>query len=89
MTQTIMGVRGKHSKPGCPTIRVSTVFNNGLVTKFLDLQQSEVANLYEDRPASPSILIKRAMSFYADYVKTLKTEEAITKERIAILKNVG
>ena len=89
MTEVIPSVRGRRCKPNGATIRITTVLNNGLVPQFLELQQSPVANLYEDRPAAPSLLVKRAVSFYANYVQSLKTDSDIATERASILKNVG
>jgi hypothetical protein len=89
MAEVIPSIRGRRCKPNAATIRITTVLNNGLVPQFLELQQSPVVNLYEDRPAAPSLIVKRAVAFYANYVKSLKTDSDIATERAAILKNVG
>jgi hypothetical protein len=89
MSETIMSIRGRKRKANSPTIRITTVLNNGLVPQFIELQSHPVANLYEDRPASHSILVKRAIAFYSSHVKKLKDDLEIAKERAAILQNVG
>jgi hypothetical protein len=89
MSETIMSIRGRKKKPNAQTIRITTVLNNGLVPQFLELQNHPVANLYEDRPAAPSLLVKRAIDFYAQHVQKLQTIAEIDKERLAILKQAG
>jgi hypothetical protein len=89
MSEVIMSIRGRKKKPNSQTIRITTVLNNGLVPQFIELQNHPVANLYEDRPASPSLLVKRAIDFYTHHVQKLQSIAEIDKERLAILKQAG
>jgi hypothetical protein len=68
---------------------LTTTLNGSHIERFQNLLQSPVRAIGDERLASSSLLLKRAVNHYCDHVNSLTTTAAIEAEKLRILQVMG
>jgi hypothetical protein len=87
--QFISEVRGKRKRSNAPSLPLTTTLNGKHIERYQSLLEHPIRAMGDDRLASSSLLLKRAVNHYCDHVNSLTTPAAIEAEKLRILQVMG